>query len=702
MAFHGIAYGPDEHVLVTLDGPEVLAHDAQTEAPKWRLSFDHSLFAVLFADSGALTGGDGASPWRTPASRSCLVALDSAGNLHVMESMLGEKVGTVPSSGRPAAVASGANGTFALAVEDKVILWRNRERVEIPGRASALAFSLDGATLAIGGIDGGLRFMSIGGGSKPIESFCAVVHGGISDIAQHPGGTWIVCGKSGVSTVSGEGPKRLDRLPADVQRLRVDANGKRLAAQLSDRSVAVYSWPSLEVELRIEYPERHVGGLAFGPQNWLGVAIDHGDGNKIDITTSACHRTDTHPGRTHRSWLLSVRGKEAVFSAKEAEDIRRMKDPFHQPAPGGTGFGRGPSNNGGRIGIGVAISVALLCLRLCAAGSRSSSYSSSYPQYIPPSIPTIPTTSTPARSVKHVALVRLEGPELEPTTEDIPQTNTGEAEYPGHIWTAPDGSIFVSTMNGAHERSFVHRRDKNGAWSTVATRRTGRVVQLWGRSATDVVLMDWDSLAHWDGTSKTEIEPPVSRLFALGGIGQDVFVAGQAPNKNTGELTMQLYRRHGEGEWAVEPTTGDLAIKELWSGGNTLWGRALGKDGEDAVDDRLVQRANGKWTERKPFGATRPTSVAIRSVWVTPTGDAFVASDAGVFRSTGGGASWTKVSAATDYDGLWGRSPNDVYAATGDGVQHFDGKTWSKTSYTAEATAIGGTASELLVLVPAN
>lgn len=161
-------------------------------------------------------------------------------------------------------------------------------------------------------------------------------------------------------------------------RLQLDANGGRLAAQLSDRAVTLYAWPSLHIETQIEYVERVVRGLAFGPGNWLGVGLDHGDGNKIDVVTSATHRTDTHPGRTHRSWLLSVRGKQSILSAKEAEEIRQMKTPFHVPQPTKS------SGNGGKVGIGIGLSVAVLCLRLCLIGSRAST------SYSPPTYPTYP------------------------------------------------------------------------------------------------------------------------------------------------------------------------------------------------------------------------------------------------------------------------------------------------------------------------
>jgi hypothetical protein len=721
MPFHALAYGPEEHALLTLDDAELLAHDAQTEAPKWRLTFELPLVAVLFADADALPVAAGANPWRNPSGGRCVVAVDAEGGVHVIDPVLGQKIGSLGPFGHSWSAAAGVGGTVALATDDKVLLWRSSELTEIPARATTIAFSNDGATLAIGGADGGLRFMSIEASKKPVETFCAVVHGGVSDVVQHPTGAWIVAGKSGVSVVDGSGSRRLDRLPAGVQRVRLNANGSRLAAQLTDRSVVVYSWPSLSVELRIEYIERPVSGLSFGPENWLGLALDHGDGNKIDVATGATHRTDTHPGRTHRSWLLNVQGKAPVLSATEAEDIRRMKDPFHAPAPD-----RSSGNNAGRVGIGVAISVGILCLRLCGAASRSSSPSYTIPDYNPYLKPVpVPTLGElNRRPVKHAGFVRLEGPALKVAdTEDLPEAHALEGEEPGAIWTAPDGTVFLSTMTGSHNRSNVYRRDKTtGTWDVIATRRSLRLAQLWGRSAADLYIMDHDSLAHFNGIKTTEIVPPTTNVLALGGVGEDVFLAAasvpssadaddsdDAPSDagakaakaaKAREPGVRLHRRRASGAsgWVVEPTVTGLEVKELWSAGGTMWGRALAPDGVDGYDDRLVQRsANGQWTERKWYGATRPGSTNIRAVWVSPTKDAFVATDGGIFRSANGGASWSKTGTEVHVDGLWGRSNTDVYATTRDGLLHYDGKAWSATSYTSRATAIGGTATDVLL-----
>ena len=54
MSLSKLAYGPDALALVTFDGKELLANDAQTEAPKWRLALPEGIVALHFVGSDAL------------------------------------------------------------------------------------------------------------------------------------------------------------------------------------------------------------------------------------------------------------------------------------------------------------------------------------------------------------------------------------------------------------------------------------------------------------------------------------------------------------------------------------------------------------------------------------------------------------------------------------------------------------------------
>ena len=84
----------------------------------------------------------------------------------------------------------------------------------------------------------------------------------------------------------------------------------RAIALAWDRNTVVsMAWPSKDTLGSLTYAERKVEGIDFGPWPWLGIALDLGDGNKHNLDRpEALHRSDTHPGRQHHSWLVVVGG----------------------------------------------------------------------------------------------------------------------------------------------------------------------------------------------------------------------------------------------------------------------------------------------------------------------------------------------------------------------------------------------------------
>jgi hypothetical protein len=398
VAFEALAYGPEANVLLVVDGNELIAYDAHTEAPKWQVVFEAPLLSVMFAHPQALPSvRAGGSPWREAAATHAAIALDDQGSFHAVDLALGNKLGSVGPFGKPRAAASCvASGALAMAVDDKVLVWRSGQRIETRlSQVTALAFSADGGTLAVGTAGGDVVMLSLEGPARtaspaelqPAAPADALVRtfethgvGAVTDLVAHPSGAWLSAGASGVFAVTASGAQRLEKISAGALRARFDGPGARLAVQRAERAIVVYAWPGLSVVARIEYTGRPIRGLSFGAEDWLGVGLDQGDGNKIDIVTSATHRTDTAPGRTHRSWTLHVEGQRSLLTAKEADEIRRMKSPFHEETPRAKGNGAG-----GKVGIGAGLSIAMLLLRLCAHSSGSS-YSSSYntTPYTPP------------------------------------------------------------------------------------------------------------------------------------------------------------------------------------------------------------------------------------------------------------------------------------------------------------------------------
>ncbi len=217
--------------------------------------------------------------------------------------------------------------------------------------------------------------------------------------------------------------------------------------------------------------------------------------------------------------------------------------------------------------------------------------------------------------------------------------------------------------------------------------------------------MDGDSLAHYDGKKTSELSLPSETLRALGGIGDEVFVAAESSSEDNDSAAdagaptpYKIHHRHGmAGSWAAEPVSATVEMRELWSGGSSLWGRATDDDGDDHL---FLRTGNGRWTERKAIGgatATGARKIDIRTMWISPTNDAFVAAGGGIYRSNGGADAWTQIGTPAGVSLIWGRSSRDLYVNASNGVLHYDGKAWTETSFTQRAVALGGTATDVLI-----
>lgn len=748
-------------MLVTFDGAEVLAYDARTEAPTWRVACRRPIAGVVLADATGLDLGDAGAPFRTPAAVGAVLTVDDEGRIHVIDGASGRLLGEMAPLGPPRAIAASPNGGgIALAAGDAVHVFRKAARVEIAMKASALAFSNDGATLAVGTKDGTVKTFDVSRvehDETPSETSSVSGKEAIVGLAQHPAGAWLVGVASGIVHLDpSAGPRRLDKIRSGPKRLAVDAGGDRIAMQLTERQVLVYEWPTFSVIARIEYGDRPVRGLAFGDGDWLGVALDHGDGNKIDVVTCAVHRTEPHPGRTRRSWTLHVQGKSDRLSTKEAEEIRRARSPSTPASPG---FG------GGRLGIGAAIGLAVLGLRVCARTSMSSRSSTHYPP-VPAAtarcdracaterIRSLKTecakatnpceeharralaaieagdcpTATAAlerigksdvsgspflglgrilaelglreacadgtiqpKKVAHARLVRLAGPDLEPTIEDIPELRPDDGETPHAVWASPDGAVFVAALTGGSPTAVIHQRSPAGTWRLgfhAPLAEDDAALGLFGRSASDVYATAGGKLVHFDGKRWDDVPVPGGTVESVSGTTRDLLVA-----VSDGDAEAEVYRRNGD-EWTKEKMPAGLDVVQLQGGGPSAW--AIGRmRGRSVVASRA---ADGTWTARTPKGDGG--SASLTGLWVSPSGDPFVLGDTSVLRGAGGGARWAEddLGAGGVIQAAWGRSRSDVYAVTTTRLVHFDGKAWAPTSYSGGAVAVSGTAKEVLVV----
>ena len=751
LLLNALAYDADSPVLLVLDRTELCAYDATTEAPRWQTKFDGAvLAAVLYCHPQALPPMGGTSPWRAAASERVAVVVDTNGHLHAVELGAGQRLGTFGPFGKPrAAAASIADQELAVAVDGKILLWHvgQLREIEVP-RVSALAFSTDGKALVAGTDDGQIFSLALDGTSSAAESILRGV-GRVTSVAAHPDGTWLVTTESTVFQVRSGVRIKLERLATSAERAAFDSTGKRLALQRSEQAIVVYSWPELSVQARVEYIERPIGGISFGAKNWLGVALDHGDGNKIDVVTSATHRTDTVPGRVHRSWNLRVDG--------QAQGEARRRQEATPPPPSGKGL---------KIGIGAGLSMLLIGLRFCLVLGRDSSSS-----YVPPlnfsQLPSVPSTcniaceqkrladvtadckaeknvacarnvekvetallanrcvearaamnaiddlprgsadrtlfdahmvlartglsqscGTAPRSVteRHAKLVKIIKGDV--TTELVAAEDMEHGEQPLAVYTAPDGTIFVATHGDTSKKTMVYRRSPYGAWDKGfgVYAATHLSTSLFGRSSNDVYFTTGAHFVHFDGKRWIDGDSPNDDpITAAAIVGQDVFAAAWSATQPSA-----IYRKTRT-TWEKEATPPDLDLLTVSSAGSSAWAMGARFD----QDSLFIKRSADGWKEADPIEG----ALGVRAFWATPDGrDIFIGTAGSILHSADSGSTWTTANVKGGAQSIWGRSAKDVYAVDSSAVMHFDGKSWTPTDVVEDAKLLTGTKNELFVI----
>jgi hypothetical protein len=310
------AYDPQGRLFAIACGPELLVHEGGSEAPLWRKDLGEALVGVGVA-------GDE------------IVALGESGSI-ARFGIGGRELGRV-SLGAPAhALAVAPGGWMAAAHDERVSVMRRGDlaATEIPrSGVSAMAWSQDGTKLLLGGRDGSLVQLRAPSWSESGEEIAAGE--AIGAACWSARGVWLVASGDRVLRLSPGDTETTSVTRASghtVTALASSLDGARFAMQLGDTVVAVLEDPPAETLAQLRYPERRACGVAFGPPPWLGVALDTGDANKLDVDSGALHRSDTHPERTHNSWLVAV--STAADAKREAAEKKTKKDrPRAAPRP---------------------------------------------------------------------------------------------------------------------------------------------------------------------------------------------------------------------------------------------------------------------------------------------------------------------------------------------------------------------------------
>ncbi|WP_143141185.1 hypothetical protein [Nannocystis exedens] len=280
-----IAFDSTGRNLVLADDAELLVHDGPSEGPRWRRDCKSPLIAVgATPDAVISVDEDGQAVWHDPL-RDVQRATAEAGDL------------------ARAAAISPAGHVLVATSEGAVELTPSG-----PGRrhawpdATVVAWGV-GGQLLVADERGKVGVFGPGGLVQEHQIEAPPVAA-----AWNPRGFWVVATARKLLRLEGGAVHHLTGGPADmpIRAVACSLSGDAIAMVLGNSLALVLSWPGRDNIGQLRYLDRLVDGVQFGPEPWLAVGLDGGDGNKFDLSNGNLHRTDTHPGREHRHWMVQV------------------------------------------------------------------------------------------------------------------------------------------------------------------------------------------------------------------------------------------------------------------------------------------------------------------------------------------------------------------------------------------------------------
>jgi hypothetical protein len=260
--------------------------------------------------------------------------------------------------------------------------------------------------------------------------------------------------------------------------------------------------------------------------------------------------------------------------------------------------------------------------------------------------------------------------------------------WDGGAWglvSVPDRSLAGARLGGGIGSVFAGLWHLEGSsWvargaDALSTPAGSSVDGIWLSSSSDGWIVSTYGLQHWNGSalSRTLSVPSGGALYSVHGSGpDDVWAVGY-----------QGLVEHWDGtKWSELHIDSSSYLRAVWAAApNDVW--AIAYSMHDAV---------WHWD-----GSTWMSSLALSSapygLWGSASNDVWVGTDDGKM-SHWDGAAWTSVTTpATSLGGLRaisGSGKNDVWAAGGWGIVHWDGSRWSVSTTSGEYTAIAARAPD--------
>jgi hypothetical protein len=236
----------------------------------------------------------------------------------------------------------------------------------------------------------------------------------------------------------------------------------------------------------------------------------------------------------------------------------------------------------------------------------------------------------------------------------------------GPVWASATDDVWVGTGYGAASAPMLHW--DGTSWSSIVVPGANGFSALWGSATDDVWAvgdgMMWSSLFHWDGSAWSVATPTSSYVVSITGSGAgDVSAVGTDGFGNASQLL------HWDGaSWTDAPLpdpTVDPSIATLWqapASSGDLW--AVGQGGV------MAERTSGTWGSR----SQGPTG-NLTGVWAGSATDAWAVG--AVHATGGGigaaqilrwdGSVWAESSLPASLPvmelvAVWGSGPDDIWA----------------------------------------
>lgn len=272
------------------------------------------------------------------------------------------------------------------------------------------------------------------------------------------------------------------------------------------------------------------------------------------------------------------------------------------------------------------------------------------------------------------------------------------------VWGSSGTDVFAVGSDNQGTATILHYDGR--AWSEQARKVGIFLGSVWGSAATDVFAVGYEAaILHQDGTGwqalpRPDVDVPTFFTSVWGTSGTDVFAVGGNVSGSTPAAEIIHYDGTRWSTMSLTPYI-DRQLNDV-AGSSSRDVYAVGyfsPHGEFPPDaPNVIYHYDGvEWKE-----VTLPAfgSLTLSGVWASSPADVFVVGqgrDRVVLHFDGHTWSRMVVPAINDLQKVWGASASDVYAV-GNGILHYNGRTWSKVANQAGYDVWGSSATDVFVV----